>query len=230
MPDNDEVRTAPRSPPTALGLGERLRSARKAKALSVEQVSEVLRLEEPLVTAIEEERFEALGAPVFVRGHLRRYAQLVGLPVESVLDAYRAAAPESSEPPALIRRRIEPAIDGVGSWVLWLAGAVLLIVMVFFLVDDQEPAQSSLPVAPALPVPEPLPTPVPLPDTATSVRTLPASPDGAEPAGTLSQPLSPPAAPMPPTGAPGAESSPPLTTPAAATEPVTGAAPRTPSP
>lgn len=224
MPDNDDIRTAPRSQPTALGLGERLRSARKAKALSVEQVSEVLRLEEPLVTAIEEERFEALGAPVFVRGHLRRYAQLVGLPVESVLDAYRAAAPESIEPPALIRRRIEPAIEGVGSWVLWLAGAVLLIVMVFFLVDGEEAPQSSLPAAPALP------TPVPLPDTGANVGALPASPDSAQPAGTLSQPLSPPAAPMPPTGAPAAESSPPVTTPAAATEPVPGAAVPTPSP
>ena len=32
------------------------------------------------MTAIERDDYAALGAPVFVRGHLKRYAALVGLP------------------------------------------------------------------------------------------------------------------------------------------------------
>ena len=79
MPDNDDIRGAPRNQPPGLGLGERLRSARKARALSVAQVAESLRLEEASVVALEDGRFDAMGAPVFVRGHLKRYAQLVGL-------------------------------------------------------------------------------------------------------------------------------------------------------
>src|SRR5512145_3049425 len=107
MPDSEEFQAAPRGPAPALGLGERLRSARKAKALTVQQVADALRLEEASVVALEEGRFEAMGAPVFVRGHLRRYALIVGLSPETVLEAYRATAPQSDAPPSLARPRRE---------------------------------------------------------------------------------------------------------------------------
>jgi cytoskeleton protein RodZ len=178
MPDNDEIRVIPRAQPTALGLGERLRSARKARALSVQQVSERLRLEESLVVALEEERFEALGAPVFVRGHLRRYAQLVGLSTQSVMDAYLAAVPDSGEPPALTRHRAEPELARVGPWALWLAGAVVLVVMVVLLSggDEPEPPPAAATPPVASPQPETLqPVPVPLPPPADTGAPPPAT-------------------------------------------------------
>ncbi|MFZ1625921.1 MAG: helix-turn-helix domain-containing protein, partial [Gammaproteobacteria bacterium] len=55
----------------ALSLGARLRSARKARAISLEQVGQLLHLEQSMLRAIEEDRYEALGAPVFVRGYLK---------------------------------------------------------------------------------------------------------------------------------------------------------------
>jgi cytoskeleton protein RodZ len=73
---------------SALGLGERLRSARKARALSLEHLSDALHLDETIILALEDERFEVLGAPVFVRGHLKAYARLVGLAPDSVLAAF----------------------------------------------------------------------------------------------------------------------------------------------
>ena len=190
MPDNEEIRPVPRTQPTALGLGERLRSARKAKALSVAQVSEALRIEEALVVALEEERFESLGAPVFVRGHLRRYAQLVGLSTQSVMDAYLAAAPDSSEPPALTRPRAEPEMTRVGPWALWIAGAAVLIVVVLLLAggDEPEPPAAAQPVTVA---PVPLePVPVPLPGTAGS-----AAPVAPDPAAVAASPPEPAAMP-----------------------------------
>jgi cytoskeleton protein RodZ len=181
MPDNEEIRVISRGQPTALGLGERLRSARKARALSVEQVSERLRLEESLVVALEEERFEALGAPVFVRGHLRRYAQLVGLSTQSVMDAYLAAVPDSGEPPALTRHRAEPEMVRVGPWALWLAGAVVVIVMVVLLSGGDEPEAPPAAAPPAAsPQPQPL-QPVPLPPSDTGA---PVAPQGAPPPAT----------------------------------------------
>lgn len=132
MADEDERGQAGRAP-AGLGLGERLRSARKARALSVAQVAETLRLEEPMVLALEEERFEALGAPVFVRGHLRRYAQLVGLAPDSVLEAYRAAVPASMSPPSLARPRVEPEAMRIGAWPLWLLAGALVVGLVIAL-------------------------------------------------------------------------------------------------
>ena len=84
---------------TTLGLGERLRSARKARALTLEQAAFSLRLEAGILRALEDERFETLGAAVFVRGHLKAYARLLGLSEEATMTAYRAADPNADAPP-----------------------------------------------------------------------------------------------------------------------------------
>lgn len=140
MADSDEPQPAQRAQ-AGLGLGERLRSARKARALSVTQVAEALHLEEPMVLALEEECFDVLGAPVFVRGHLRRYAQLVGLVPDAVLEAYRTAVPESVAPPSLARARIEPERVRIGSWVFWVLGAVLVAGLVIVLGSGRKPVE-----------------------------------------------------------------------------------------
>jgi cytoskeletal protein RodZ len=133
MPDSEDNRAAPRGGAAGLGLGERLRSARKARALSVAQVAEALRLEEASIEALEDGRFDEMGAPVFVRGHLKRYAALVGLSQEVVLDAYRAAVPDSEAPPSLAGRREQADGVRVGPWVYWLAAALTLIAVIFAL-------------------------------------------------------------------------------------------------
>lgn len=150
MRDSDTTPGVARQQSTGLALGDRLRSARKARALSVAQVAEALRLEEPSVLALEEERFDVLGAPVFVRGHLRRYAQLVGLSEEAILEAYRGVAPGSEELPRLSRPRDEAEGIRVAAWAYWLAAALVLIGIVVSLSteNNEEPAQPP-PEAPA---------------------------------------------------------------------------------
>jgi len=146
---------------TQLGMGERLRSARKGRALSLDHVAEALHLDEAVVLALEEERFEELGAAVFVRGHLKAYAKLVGLPLESVLDGYPAPEPQSLAVPSVernVRRSvtINPAVWGVSALVM-LLGLVLTIyvvqddaVEVLSAVAPEEPAART-----ALETPEP---------------------------------------------------------------------------
>lgn len=133
MPDSDALRDAPPSQATSLGLGERLRSARRARAISVAQIADALRVEESIVLALEEERFEALGAPVFVRGHLRRYAEAIGLSPETVLEAYRTAVPDSDRLPLVARHGARTGNVEVASWVYWLIAALLLVGLVIVL-------------------------------------------------------------------------------------------------
>jgi cytoskeleton protein RodZ len=65
------------------GIGTRLRSARERKGLTILQAAEKLHLDAKVLESLESEDFGALGAPVYVRGHLRHYAELVGeLPAE----------------------------------------------------------------------------------------------------------------------------------------------------
>ncbi len=133
-------------PPSQLGLGERLRSARKARAISLERVAESLHLDEAVILALEEERFEELGAPVFVRGHLKAYARLVGLPIDSVLGAYQQTEPHAVAAPSTERRvhrsvTINPMVWGVSALVLLLGVVLALYVMQD---DDVAPATDAV--------------------------------------------------------------------------------------
>jgi cytoskeleton protein RodZ len=70
---------------TEMSVGARLIAARGAAQLSVAQVAQRLHCGRDLIEALEGDRFADLGAPVFARGHLRRYAELLGLSVEDML-------------------------------------------------------------------------------------------------------------------------------------------------
>jgi cytoskeleton protein RodZ len=60
------------------GIGARLRAGREKLGLTVLQVAERIHTDPKIVDALEAEDYEALGAPVFARGHIRHYAELVG--------------------------------------------------------------------------------------------------------------------------------------------------------
>ena len=55
----------------ARGCGDRLRDARTAAGLSVQEVATRLRMPVHVVQALEEGRWQVIGASVFVRGQLR---------------------------------------------------------------------------------------------------------------------------------------------------------------
>lgn len=123
---------------SGLGLGERLRSARKARALSLEQVAESLHLDESVVLALEDERFETFGAPVFVRGHLKAYARLVGLPIDSVLEAYRKADPSDAAVSPLITREasFRPVAVNPVMWGFWGMVALIGVALAAYVLQD----------------------------------------------------------------------------------------------
>ena len=70
--------------------GERLAEARRAKQISVLEIAKELHIEESKIRALENNDFDVLGAPVFAKGHLKKYSQLVGVNHDDVLaDYYR---------------------------------------------------------------------------------------------------------------------------------------------
>ena len=70
--------------------GEYLQLERERKGLSVQQAAENLHLDTWVINAIETNKFADLGAPVYAKGHLKKYAALLGLPQEPVLDRYQS--------------------------------------------------------------------------------------------------------------------------------------------
>jgi hypothetical protein len=81
---------APVSPGAAESLtpGELLRRERERRSISLLQAAEDLHLDTRVVEAIEANRFDLLGAPVYARGHLKKYAALMGLSPEFVIERH----------------------------------------------------------------------------------------------------------------------------------------------
>ena len=69
-------------------LGSILATAREGLGLTVGQMAAELRVESRLLEALEEDRFEALPAPVFVKGYLRHLASRFGLEYDDLLHRY----------------------------------------------------------------------------------------------------------------------------------------------
>lgn len=100
----DAGRTAgdlePAAPPSKTP-GELLREERIRRKLSVQQAAEDLHLDVRSVEALESNDFQALGPPVYAKGHLRKYALLLGLGPEFIIQRYLAATGEPEVPPPI---------------------------------------------------------------------------------------------------------------------------------
>jgi cytoskeleton protein RodZ len=77
-------------------IGARLRAARERKGLTVLQSAEKLHMDARLLEALESGDFASLGADVYVRGHLRRYADLVGESGADLQALYSGATPATT--------------------------------------------------------------------------------------------------------------------------------------
>jgi cytoskeleton protein RodZ len=78
--------------------GNLLQEERKRRGLSVQQAAEALHLDAWIIEAIETNRFTALGAPVYAKGYLRKYAVMLGLAPEVIVARYDALSDTLPEP------------------------------------------------------------------------------------------------------------------------------------
>jgi cytoskeleton protein RodZ len=85
--------SSPIDPNAGTAPGQRLRAARERRRLSVQQVADDLHVGVSTIEALEAGQLASLGAPVHGKGHLRRYATLLGLDAEALLAAYEIAQP-----------------------------------------------------------------------------------------------------------------------------------------
>ena len=91
------------------------------------QAAERLHVDPSLIEALEAERFEELGASVYVRGHVRRYADLVGESPGELHALYSTSA-HSARTPDLTR--VPKSEESVGASSALLVPAVLVVIVV----------------------------------------------------------------------------------------------------
>lgn len=145
-------------------LGNLLRDAREKKSLSLEQVEADTRIRYKFLVALEDEDYDALPAPAYVRGFLKTYATYLGLDPQQVLALYNASggASENAQLPSL--PLVEVPMEGRRS--LWPIIMVLAIVAGILLVAAaivRTPWRSWLGLVPATPQPTATATPTVLP-------------------------------------------------------------------
>lgn len=148
-------------PPVADGergplCGQRLGEQRLVREILVDDVAKELHISKDKVEALERNDFELLGAPVFARGYIRKYARLVGLAEADLLAEYEELASEISTEPVLKarprpRREMSPGP--------WIAVIVVVIIAATALWWFTERPYGDATVSPAMPVEvEPQPT------------------------------------------------------------------------
>ena len=128
MSAEDDSKTPQESENGAAELvgGERLAAARRELGVSVRDIAKELHLDEPKVRALEENRFEVLGAPVFAKGHLRKYAELMRVPIDDVISDYYLLNRSAGAPPVVGPPREGRSDRSVGPWV---AGFIVILMV-----------------------------------------------------------------------------------------------------
>ncbi len=115
-PSDADVTELPSSP------GARLRREREAQGISHQQAAESLNLDTMVLAHLEANDFATLGAPVFVKGHLRRYTTMLGLDQDEIVSLYEHSTQQLGEPSLVPKSRLEMApVRGKPRWP-WVVG------------------------------------------------------------------------------------------------------------
>jgi cytoskeleton protein RodZ len=198
-----------------VSVGAHLREVRTRRGVSLDEIARLTRVAPRYLTALENDAFSELPAPVFVRGFVRAYCQALGEPPEEALaiyDAREGRAPQASaRPPAATRSfPAEPRGRGtvaVSFILLVILGMALFSVTLVIRPGDRherltadvrpEPPAAGSPGEPAPPVPAIGATPPPVSVPPRAVARPQAPPAPAPPVRT-GAPATPPGSVAPP--------------------------------
>lgn len=160
QPEDETGNDEPQGP---LG-GERLAEARRDLKITVLEVAKELHLDEPKVRALERNDFEFLGAPVFAKGYLKKYAQLVNVNGDDVLEDYYKLTRATSLPPVVMPREKPRQELSPGPWIAAVVVVVIAATAYWVLTEwptgtsaspsnvlpDRQQAQQEIPTRPVV--------------------------------------------------------------------------------
>ena len=126
-------------------IGASLRDARRRLGLEVKEVEEQTKIRARYIRALENEEWDTLPGPAYIRGFLRTYGAMLGLDGEMLADEYRRrheGAPQPGSPaaePLLSERRrqgVRPPSRGPLIAIVLLAIFLVLLALGLFGGDD----------------------------------------------------------------------------------------------
>ena len=121
----------------ALSVGERLKSAREAKGIGMEEACRVTKIQRRILEGIEEDRVQEMLDPSYARIFLKKYATYLGADGAALMEEYLAAhgiastPSQASLPPAQAGREdapnLRPVVVGVGAGLAALIGIGFIV-------------------------------------------------------------------------------------------------------
>ena len=129
-------------------IGVQLTRLRGLRGLSTAAVATALRCDPKIIDALENERWAELGAPVFSRGHLRRYAEFLGVPADPLLEQWNAEQGASTVLPDLSRVPQAPRPLDTQRWgrrLAMLAGAFVIALAAWWILQGAEMRPAATP-------------------------------------------------------------------------------------
>ncbi len=116
-------------------IGSSLREARTRQGLDFPELEQLTKIRPKYLRALEDEQFEILPAPTYVRGFLRSYAEALGLDGQPFVDEYNSRfAVGDEDAPVRTRRVPQPRRDRAARESRMVVLALLGIAVVFALV------------------------------------------------------------------------------------------------
>jgi cytoskeleton protein RodZ len=112
-------------------IGARLKAERERRGLSPQKAADELHLDGWVIDALEADDYERIGPSVYAKGHLKRYAALLGLPAAEIIADYesRHQAPRpAAAQPANVRLRTGPPVVNDLPWPL-IAGSAAVVLL-----------------------------------------------------------------------------------------------------
>jgi Helix-turn-helix domain len=113
-------------------LGAKLRGERERRGIGIDQIEAETRIRAKFLLALEEERFDVLPGPAYVRAFVRDYAEQLGLDPQELVNELNARPELVPDEVVMVppRQVAEvPLLDHRARVVVWVAAAVALAVV-----------------------------------------------------------------------------------------------------
>ena len=108
----------------SIGPGERLKAERIEQGLSIEDVAMRMHLSVGILESIEENNFDDITAPIFVKGYLRAYARIVSLDEDEMIQQYLNYYSDE-DPPISSTSNLAPEISSDDARIKWATSLVV---------------------------------------------------------------------------------------------------------